>query len=265
MIRRLLKWFLYLGLLLLAALVALILAKDTLIRNLTERRIIQQTGLYVRIDRMHVGFTEPVISLQNFKLYNRPEFGGGLLLHLQELHLEYDPEKLRSGQLHLDRLRLDLRELNIVRNATGHTNLTDFLDRTAAEGRAAWSRRLPARQFGFTGIDTLDLSLGRIRFIDLGNPRRTREARFDVEHLEIKNIRNEDDLYGVAGLVLVRGGLVHWAEPDPHPPAASAGLLEMVWEELRDHLRRAFGEGTRPATNPPPARTQSPTTTRESP
>ncbi len=249
MIRRLIKWFIYLCLLLLAGVVALILSKDTLIRNLTERRILRQTGLYVRIDKMHVGFTEPVISMQGFKLYNRPEFGGGLLLNLNDLYLEYDPERLRSGELHLTLFRLDLEELNIIRSAAGRTNITDFIERAGTEGRAALSRRLPAKQLGFTGIDTLNLSLGRIRFIDLRDPRRNRESCFGVKNLEIKAIRNEGDLYGVAGIVLLRSGLVNWAQPAKNENTDSVGLLQMAWDWIWQPLRREFGGHAGTSTN----------------
>ena len=242
MIRKLLKWFIYLCLLILAGIVVLILCKDTLIRNITERRILKQTGMYVRIDRVHVGFTRPVIAIEGLKLYNRPEFGKGLLLHLPELYLEYDPEALRSGELHLTELRLNLEELNVVRNAAGQTNLTGFIQDAGTEGRDALSRKLPGKDFGFTGIDELNLSLGRIRYIDLGYPRRNREAYFGVKDCVIKNIRDEDDLYGVAAIVLIRSGLVNMGNA-PQPGETRSSILDLGL----DWLRQQFGLDGKPA------------------
>lgn len=236
MIRKLLKWFIYLCLLMLAGVVLLLLCKDIIIRNLTEQRILHQTGMYVRIDRLHVGFTEPVISMEGFKLYNRPEFGGGLLLHVPDLYIEYDPRALKSGELHVNQLRLDVRELNIVRNAGGQTNIVDFIERAGTVGRKALSRKLPARNFGFTGIDRLDLSLGRIRYFDLRNPRRNREAYFGLQHLEIKNIRNEDDLYGVAAMVLIRSGLLSLGMPADHEHSPKDSLLDLGLNWLMERL-----------------------------
>jgi hypothetical protein len=236
-------------LLVLAGIVTLILCKDIIIRNLTERQIINQTGMYVRIDRMHVGFREPVITMENFKLYNRPEFGGGLLVHLGELHMEYDPEALQSGKLHLYEFRLDLETLNIVCNQAGETNLVDFIQRAGTEGTTALTRRLPAREFGFTGIDELTLSLGSIRFIDLRDPRRNKEAHFGVDDLTVKNIRSEGDLYGVAGLVLLRSGLVNLGTPPAGNPENASGVLEMGWDWVLETL------GLRP---PPAAPNRTP-------
>lgn len=247
MIRRLLKWFVYLCLLLLAGVVTLILCKDILIRNLTERQIINQTGMYVRIDQLHVGFREPVVSMHDFKLYNRPEFGGGLLLHLEDLFIEYDPEALQSGELHLLKFHLDLETLNIVRNQAGETNLVDFINRAGTEGQAALSKKLPASDFGFTGIDELTLSLGRVRFIDLQDPRRGMEAYFGVEDLTIRNIRSTDDLYGVAGIVLLRSGLVNLSDPAAMESKTSEGALELAW----DWVLQTLGLTT-PARGEPP-------------
>lgn len=232
MIRKLLKWFIYLCLLLLAGIVVLILCKDTILRNLTERRITAQTGMYVRIDRLHVGFREPILSIQGFKLYNRPEFGGGLLLHLNDLHVEYDPDAVKSGELHLNLFRLDLEQLNIIRNAAGQTNIVEFIESAGTKGLEAMSLNLPAREFGFTGIDTLDLSIGRIRFIDLRDPRRNRETYFGVQNETIRNIRNEDDLYGVAGIVLLRSGIIPLSNPSGDEDSASAGILDLGWDWL---------------------------------
>jgi hypothetical protein len=251
-IRKLLKWFIYVCLLLLAGVVTLILCKDIIIRNLTERRIIDQTGLYVRIDRLHVGVTDPVLSMQGFKLYNRPEFGGGLLLHLNDLHVEYDPESLQSGELHLNLFRLDLEELNIVRNAAGQTNIVDFIESAGTKGMESLSLNLAAKEFGFTGIDELDLSLGRIRFIDLGDPRRTREAYFGLKHEKIRNIRSEGDLYGVAGIVLLRSGLVNFGNAAPTPEnkdPGSNGMLDLGWDWLMETMGLDRLTSPRPATN----------------
>lgn len=236
MIRKLLKCFLYLCLLVLAGVVALVLCKDILIRNLAERQIIKQTGQFVRIDRLHVGFTKPVISIQGFKLYNRPEFGGGLLLHLQDLRIEYDTDALQSGKLHLNFLRLDLQELNIVRNRSGRTNLVDFIDRAGTQGREALSSRLPPKDFGFTGIDVLDLSLGRIRFIDLRDPRHNREAYFGLQNAEIKNVRGEADLYGVAAIVLLRSGVVALGSPPATNGESPGGILDLGLDWLMETL-----------------------------
>jgi uncharacterized protein involved in outer membrane biogenesis len=236
-IRALLKWLLRLGLLLVALIVALVVFKDELLRRLVQRQIRLQTGLQAQIDRLHVGFTEPVFTMRGFQLQNRAGFGGGTLVHIPELHVEYYPDALRSGRLRLKVLKLDLAELNLVRNADGETNLVDFVQQAANEGRKALQRRGAPPKVGFAGVDTLHLSLGTVRYVDLANPARNRTAYFGIRDMEIKNIRDEDDLYGVAALVLLRSGVIGLGAPAPTSAPGSSWLsLSDMLQWLRSRL-----------------------------
>lgn len=234
MIRKLLKWFIRLCLLLLALGIVLLLCKDFIIRKITEHRIAAQTGLRTKIDRMHVGFTRPIISMQGFTLYNSPEFGSGVLMRAADLHMVYDPEAIQSGELHLNLFRLDLAELNIVRSKDGQTNIVDFLEQAGEIGEDILKEPQAIREFGFSGIDVLDLSLGHIRYLDLRNPNQNREAYFGIKNMEIKNIRSEGDLYGVAAIVLLRSGVVALSQPTSRNTPGSIGVIEQGLDWLKD-------------------------------
>ncbi len=233
-IRALLRWSFRLAVVLVLLGVLLLLFKDELFRRLAQRQIRAQTGLPVEIGHLHVGFTEPVLTLRGFRLSNSPEFGGGTLVHIPELHVEYYPDTLRSGRLRFKLLRLDLAELNLVRSAQGHTNVTEFLEHAADEGRKALQRRGAPPDLGFAGVDTLQLSLGTIRYVDLANPARNRTAHFALRDMEIKNIRDEDDLYGVAALVLLRSRVIGLAAP--HSPGTTVSPLPSL-SDLIEWLR----------------------------
>ena len=51
------------------------------------------------------------MSIEGLKLYNAPAFGGGICLEMPELHVEYDTAALRSRQLHLTLMRLDVEQV----------------------------------------------------------------------------------------------------------------------------------------------------------
>lgn len=256
-IRALLRWSFRVAVVLVLLGVALLLLKDELFRRLAQRQIRAQTGLPVEIGHLHVGFTRPVLTVRGFKVFNRPEFGGGTLVHVPELHVEYDPDTLRSGRLRFKLLRLDLAELNVVRSPQGLTNVTDFLEHAADEGRKALQRRGAPPDIGFAGVDTLQLSLGTIRYIDLGNPARSRTAHFALRDLEIKNVRDEDDLYGVAAIVLVRSRVIALAAPStpgtsPSPLPSVSEMLEWLRVNLLTRLpvRTTSNAAPSPALSP---------------
>ena len=56
--------------------VALVLSKDTILKALLERQIRAQTGMDAKIGKLSVGLLSPVATVEKFKLYNAPEFGG---------------------------------------------------------------------------------------------------------------------------------------------------------------------------------------------
>ena len=68
--RRLFKWAFRLVLLLVILLVALVVCMDSIVRALAEREIRSATGMDVKIGSFSIGLVSPVITIENFKLYN---------------------------------------------------------------------------------------------------------------------------------------------------------------------------------------------------
>jgi hypothetical protein len=60
--------------------------------------------------------------------------------------------------------------------------------------------------YDFKSIDVLNVSIGTLRFVDLQDQRNNREQDIGIENLEIKNVKSEADVAGLAALVALRGG-----------------------------------------------------------
>ena len=52
----------------------------------------------------------------------------------------------------------------------------------------------------------MNISIGRVKFIDLKDQRQNRAQNIDIENLVIKNVKSQADLAGLAVLVALRGG-----------------------------------------------------------
>jgi hypothetical protein len=199
------KWVFRLVLLVIGLVVVLVLSKDAILKALVERQIRAQTGMDVKIGKFSVGILSPVVNVENFKLYNPPEFGGTPFLDIPELHVEYDRAALAGRKLHLTLLRLNLAELNVVKNDAGHTNLTS----------ARW--KAPSRGAGRRGgvqfpvIDVLNLSVGKARFMDLKNPKHNREYQPNLQNQIFKNVKSADDWNAILLMIWLRsgGGFAH--------------------------------------------------------
>jgi uncharacterized protein involved in outer membrane biogenesis len=206
--KRLFKWLLRLFLLAVALVVILLLSLDTLLRLYLEHQIHARTGMEARIGKFSLGLVRPTVTIQDFKLFNPPDFGGAPFLDIREIHAEYDRPALARQQLHLALLRFNLGELDVVKNEAGKTNLFSLagslsVKRTGAKTKSDFTRQTG---FEFTGIDVLNVSIGTLKFVDLKDQRQNREQKIGIENCVVKNVSQPTDLTGLALLVAIRGG-----------------------------------------------------------
>ena len=119
------------------------------------------------------------MTIQNFKLFNPPGFGGTPFLDIPEIHVEYDPLALAKHQFHVTLLRFNLGELDIVKNDAGQTNLFSIVGSVSVKNSGARSKAEFTKKTGleFTGIDVLNVSIGTLKYIDLKDQRQNRIAK----------------------------------------------------------------------------------------
>jgi len=208
--KRILKWFFALVLLLVVLAVVFLLSLDTILRVVAENRIRAQTGMDVEIGKFHLGLLEPVVSIENLRIHNSPAFGGTPFLTIPEIHVEYDRDALLKNKIHLTLMRFNLGELDIVKNEAGQTNLFALglaLPQQGAKGGDRQLKEFKQRTgLDFQGIDALNVSVGTARFIDLKDPRNNREQKIGIDNLVMKNVKTPADLAGLMVLVALRGG-----------------------------------------------------------
>jgi len=186
------RWAFRLLILGIALVVALLLLKDALVKGLVESRLRAETGMEARIGKFEIALFSPTVTIQDFKLYNRPEFGGGVFVDMPELHVEYNRGALGRGELHLRLLRLNLTEVNIVGSKEGTTNL-ELLKALQKE-----RDRRTQRGLDFTGIDTLNLTIGTLRHVDLSKPgRKPGVVNVDFKNRVLTDVKSGSDLAGV--------------------------------------------------------------------
>ncbi len=208
MIKWIFKWLLRLTLVLAVLGVGLYFSKDPVLRVVAEKRIRSQTGLEAQIGKFSSGQTgtSTYVTLQNLKLYNTAEFGGAPFLDIPELHLECDAVALAQRKLRIRLARLNLAELHIVRNAAGQTNIFALQKLLNPGGTRKSSAAADVGGFEFQGIDLLNLSLGRAKFVDLKDAKNNREIRVDLQNQIFNNVKSDADICGILFLIWLRSG-----------------------------------------------------------
>jgi len=253
MIRFVFKWlfrlvFAAVALVVIAAAIAL-LSYNSILRNAIEYSIRAQTGMDAEIGRFHCSLFEPVIEIQNLEIYNPASFGGAPFLNIPELHIEYDRSALLKRHVHVTLMRLNLAELDVVKNQRGQLNVLALVPQippqtsgiaTSASNPGmipsiAQSGTAPARgapgaarpvnppaaeswivspainfdkrtRYVFTGIDTLNVSFGREKFIDLRNPGDDFTQTVGLENCLVPHVKSANDLTGLILLIDLKSG-----------------------------------------------------------
>jgi hypothetical protein len=216
-IRKVFKWGFRIGLLLVVLVVGAILSLDYVLKKIAEHRIQSETGMEARIGRLSVGLLTPYVTIENLKIYNTAEFGGTVFLDIPEMKMEYDRVAMAHRELRITLMRFNLAELSIVRNQEGRTNITSLMTQSAGSG----SRKDPKIALGdieFKGIEILNLTLGKVRFVDLKEPAKSRELKMNVRDYILKNVKSETDFYGVLALVWLRSGFSLGGDLMKSPP-----------------------------------------------
>jgi uncharacterized protein involved in outer membrane biogenesis len=169
---------------------ALLLLKDTLLKRYLEHRLSTETGMKAEIEQFHWKLRTDTITIRNLKLYNSAEFGGAPFLDLPELTLAFVRAEVAAGRLHLRNLRLQLAVVRLVKNKDGKLNVT-FEDE---DPKSVPSEKPSKSRLEFTGIDRLNLTLGKVTYTDLQNSTNNTEYDLQVKDELLTDVRSESDV-----------------------------------------------------------------------
>jgi len=202
------KWLLRLFILAVVLVVIFFLSLDSMLRVMMEHRIRAQTGMEAEIGKFSLGLVSPTITIKDLKIYNPASFGGTPFLNIPEIHVEYDRAALARREIHVTLMRFNLGELDIVKNQAGQTNIFSLgvnLPMKKSGGKSAVNFK-KRTGYDFTGVDVLNVSVGKAKFIDLKDRRNNRGQTIGIENIVIKNVKSLPDLAGLEVLIALRGG-----------------------------------------------------------
>jgi uncharacterized protein involved in outer membrane biogenesis len=200
MIKWLFKWVFRFAVLAVVLVIVVLLSLNSIVRVLIEHNIREQTGMDAEIGRVEIGWSKPTFEIRDMKIYNSLAFGGTPFLDIPEIHVEYDRAALCKSELHLRLLRLNLSELDIVRSKNGQINVfTSAKPKKSGTPTAAPSFQKQTG-FEFRGIDALNVSFKKEKFIDLQNPHNNREQIVGIQNCVVPDVKSTRDL---AGLILI--------------------------------------------------------------
>jgi hypothetical protein len=212
----LLKWAFRLFLVLLVLLAVLALSFDTIVTSLAESRLSKQTGLEVRLDKLELRPWSGRARLERLVIHNPADFGGGPLVNVAEVAVEYDPALAKERKLHLSLLRFHLAELHVIVNQEGQSNL-DGVRRTVEAVRRGQRVSRTNAPMEFVGLDMLNLTLGKGTWTDLRQSGTPREFDLGIRNEIVRDVKDARELITKLTPILVRAGLSFFGVGAPAP------------------------------------------------
>ena len=209
------RWALRALLLLVILAVVLVVLKDRIFQSWVVSRLEEGTGLPVTLREAEVNLLTGKVRFSGLKLFNPKEYGDTPFLYFEELQVEADRVELKKRKLHFRLLHINLAELNIVEDKAGKLNfqaIKEQVDRIKKESKKDKTdgRRdddKPDSPMEFIAIDTLHLTLGKVRKISLNYPDKPVVTDLEVRDQVMKDIRTQEDFQNKVLPVLLRGGV----------------------------------------------------------
>jgi uncharacterized protein involved in outer membrane biogenesis len=167
-----------------------VVARNLIIKTSLSSGIKAMTGMELSIGSLDVGLFSPTVSVKGLKMFNPPDFSEKLMVDLPELYVRYDLPAIMKGKVHLPEIKLDLKELIVVKTAKGAMNIDRLKSLQPAKQEGAKPPEIK--------IDTLDLAIGKVVYKEFGADGPPRVTEFNINiHERHENISDPNVLIGL--------------------------------------------------------------------
>lgn len=176
----------------LVLLILLSFVKNILAKTAISAGVRAITGLQLNIGSMNVGILRTLIGGRDLMLFNPPGFKDRLMIDMPEIYVDYDLGAFLRREVHLERVRLNLKEFVVVKNERGELNLDSL--KVVKGSKTSTKRRemeMEAKKMPSFQIDVLELKIGKAIYKDYssGIPPTIQEFNVNIDE-RYENINN---------------------------------------------------------------------------
>lgn len=168
----------------------LLLAKNLIARSVVIAGVKAVTGLTLDVGSMDVGVFRSALGVKNLRLRNPAGFTDPYMVDLPEFYVDYDLGAFLKHRVHLESLRLHLKEFTVVREQ-GKLNLDALKVVQASKTGSPKPAAPPPGKSPEIQVDRLELKVGSVVFKDYpagGAPRvQTFDVNVDEQYEHITN------------------------------------------------------------------------------
>lgn len=177
---------------LLVLIVGLVFAKNIIIQAAMVNGVKAISGVGVEVRGVDAGLIKSYLSLKGLKLLNPAGFKDKMMADFPEIYVSYALGDILKGKIHLPDIRIDLKELTVIKNEENKVNVKSLEAFAPKQGGG----KPPAIQ-----IDNLNLKIGKVIYKDYqGGKENVREFNVNID----ENFKNITDPQALGKLILVK-------------------------------------------------------------
>jgi len=185
----------------LAVVAVLLLAKNFIAKIAVEKGVEFATGVKLRVSGLQVGVFKSRVNINNLKLYNPKGFEDKIMIDIPNVYVDYNLPSIIKGKVHLNYIKLNLREFVVVKNKDGKVNL-DSLKPVKEQKEEKEKPKEKAAKAPEVKIDNLELKIGKVIFKDYTKGDKPSVKEFNINIDEKYN--NISNLNAVVSIVVVK-------------------------------------------------------------
>jgi len=164
--------------------------KDIIIKTSIESAVSYKTGLRIEIGELKTSFSKSFISIKDMFILNPKGFNDRIMAELPEVYIDYDLPAILKKKIHLRNIKINLKELTIVKEKGDRKNLDHIksLKKEKTERQKEKDSGSPGLQ-----IDNLYLKMGRVIYKDYSSGEKPAITEYNINiNARYKNLKNTD-------------------------------------------------------------------------
>ena len=156
------KWIARIVLTLIVLAVAAFFARNFIARQSIESGVTKITGFPLEIESVDLGIFQSHVEVHGLKMQNPPDFPEKMFVDLPVFLVDYKLGSMISGEPHINDLNLELKELVIVKNAKGESNVQRLKGVSSSETKPGEKEPPKSDKKTKFHVDTLHLKVGTV-------------------------------------------------------------------------------------------------------
>lgn len=158
------------------------------------------TGLDSQIESMTVGGLSTNVGIKGLKIFNPSEFSDKIMLDMPEIYVDYDLGAFLKQKVHLEEVRLNLKEFVVSKNEEGKLNINSIkvVEQAKEKEKVKEKKGEPKKAPPELKIDLLSLKIGKVIYKDYskGTPPAVKEYKVNIDQ-KFKNVTSPQALVGI--------------------------------------------------------------------